>query len=81
MDGSPVLDDVAARIACDAIFVAHLVGAGSEPLYLGRHSLVHQGYWAAGDANHELSFHRPGGSVLTTTAPPASRPSLFRTSV
>ena len=49
-------------------------------LLCGRHhSLVHQGYRAVGDANHELSFHRPNGTVLATTAPPASRPSLFRT--
>ncbi|HUZ44563.1 MAG TPA: DUF222 domain-containing protein, partial [Acidimicrobiales bacterium] len=36
VDGSPLAGDVAARIACDATFVAHLVGDGSEPLYLGR---------------------------------------------
>ena len=49
-------------------------------LLCGRHhSLVHQGYRASGDANHELSFFRPNGSVLATTLPPASRPSLFRT--
>jgi len=135
VDGSPLPGDVAARIACDATFIAHLIGEDSEPLYLGRkvrdwttaqrraitvrdrgrcrfpgcqrgitdihhvlpwedggftdvangallcgrhHSLVHQGYRASGDANHELAFHRPNGTVLATTAPPACRPSLFR---
>jgi len=135
VDGSALNKEVAARIACDASFITHLIREGGEPLYLGRkvrdwttaqrraitvrdrgrcrfpgcqrgitdihhvreweeggstdvsngallcgrhHSLVHQGYRAAGDANHELSFHRPNGTVLATTAPPASRPSLFR---
>ena len=135
VDGSPLDNEVAARIASDASFITHLVRQGGEPLYLGRkvsdwttaqrraitvrdrgrcrfpgcqlgitdihhvreweeggstdvsngallsgrhHSLVHQGYRAAGDANHGLTFHRPNGSVLGSTAPPASQPRLFR---
>ena len=36
IDGSALAPEVASRIACDATFIAHLVGEGSEPLYLGR---------------------------------------------
>jgi hypothetical protein len=36
LDGSPVEDSVAGRIACDASSVVHLVGRGGEPLALGR---------------------------------------------
>ncbi|MHB1912793.1 MAG: HNH endonuclease signature motif containing protein [Acidimicrobiales bacterium] len=135
VDGSPLDKEVAARIACDASFITHLIRAGGEPLYLGRkvrdwttaqrraitvrdrgrcrfpgctrgitdihhvleweeggltdvnngamlcgrhHSLVHQGYRAVGDANGELSFHRPDGTVLGLSTAPVSRPALFR---
>ncbi|MHB1910939.1 MAG: HNH endonuclease signature motif containing protein [Acidimicrobiales bacterium] len=135
VDGSPLDKEVAARIACDASFITHLIGKGGEPLYLGRkvrdwttaqrraitvrdrgrcrfpgctrgitdihhvlpweeggltdvdngallcgrhHSLVHQGYRAVGDANGELSFHRPDGTVLGLSTAPVSRPALFR---
>jgi hypothetical protein len=36
LDGTPVSDSVASRIACDASTVTHLLGAGGEPLALGR---------------------------------------------
>jgi hypothetical protein len=36
LDGTPVEDDLANRIACDASTVIHLVGEGGEPLALGR---------------------------------------------
>ncbi|MHB1446224.1 MAG: DUF222 domain-containing protein, partial [Acidimicrobiales bacterium] len=36
VDGSPLDKEVAARIACDASFITHLIGKGGEPLYLGR---------------------------------------------
>lgn len=36
VDGSVLGAEEAARIACDASFVAHLVTGGTEPLYLGR---------------------------------------------
>ncbi|MHB1446720.1 MAG: HNH endonuclease signature motif containing protein, partial [Acidimicrobiales bacterium] len=56
-----------------------LTDVNNGALLCGRHhSLVHQGYRAVGDANGELTFHRPNGSLLATTSPPASRPSLFR---
>ncbi|MHB1446982.1 MAG: HNH endonuclease signature motif containing protein, partial [Acidimicrobiales bacterium] len=136
VDGSPLDKEVAARIACDASFITHLVRDGGEPLYLGRkvrdwttaqrraitvrdrgrcrfpgcqrgitdihhvqawedggstdvsngalmcgrhHTLVHAGYRASGDANGELTFHRPNGSVLGVSTAPVSRPVLFRT--
>ena len=135
LDGSPVPAVVAERLSCDATLVAHLVSAGSEPLYLGRrvrdwspaqrrairvrdrgrcrfpgchrgitdihhvlpwseggttdvangcllctrhHTIVHQGFRVEGNANEALSFLRPGGSLMATSAPPASRPGLFR---
>ena len=36
LDGSPLDKDLAARIACDATFIAHLITEEGEPLYLGR---------------------------------------------
>ena len=135
LDGSPIPAVVAERLSCDATLVAHLVSAGSEPLYLGRrvrdwspaqrrairvrdrgrcrfpgchrgitdihhvlpwseggttdvangcllctrhHTIVHQGFRVEGNANEALSFLRPGGSVMATSPPPASRPGLFR---
>ncbi|HVA43227.1 MAG TPA: DUF222 domain-containing protein, partial [Acidimicrobiales bacterium] len=36
VDGSPLDKEVAARIACDATFITHLIRDGGEPLYLGR---------------------------------------------
>jgi hypothetical protein len=33
------------------------------------HTLLHQGYTAAGDTNHTISFHRPDGTPLATTTP------------
>jgi Domain of unknown function (DUF222)/HNH endonuclease len=36
VDGTPLDASVAQRIACDASWVAHLVGEGGEPLALGR---------------------------------------------
>ncbi len=135
VDGSPLDKEVAARIACDATFITHLVRADGEPLYLGRkvrdwttaqrraitvrdrgrcrfpgcqrgitdihhvvpwedggstdvsngallcgrhHTLVHAGYRASGDANGELVFHRPDGTVLGVSTAPVSRPALFR---
>ncbi|MHB1444247.1 MAG: hypothetical protein ACYCTI_06645 [Acidimicrobiales bacterium] len=67
MDGSPLDKE------------GGLTDVNNGTLLCGRHhSPVHAGYRASGDANHELSFHRPNGSLLATTSPPASRPSLFR---
>jgi uncharacterized protein DUF222 len=36
LDGTPIEDDLASRIACEASIVTHLVGEGGEPLALGR---------------------------------------------
>lgn len=36
LDGTPIEDDLASRIACEASIVRHLVGEGGEPLALGR---------------------------------------------
>ena len=34
------------------------------------HSLLHRGFYAEGDANHELTFYRPDGTVVDTSTPP-----------
>jgi hypothetical protein len=42
------------------------------------HTLLHQGFTASGDANHIVTFRRPGGAALGTTRPQraiSSRPS------
>jgi predicted restriction endonuclease len=33
------------------------------------HTLIHKGYNASGNANHDVTFRRPDGSLLGTTGP------------
>jgi hypothetical protein len=33
------------------------------------HTLTHEGYQATGDANHQVTFHRPDGTTLGATRP------------
>jgi len=40
------------------------------------HGLLHKGFFATGDANRELTFHRPDGSALETNSPPGTSPVL-----
>ena len=40
------------------------------------HTLLHAGFYAEGDANHELVFYRPDGSVIDVSTPPGSPPVL-----
>jgi hypothetical protein len=127
LDGTPLDERAAARIACDSSSTALLLGPGWEPLAMGRktrtwttaqrravmirdggrcrfpgcqsgrylevhhhqwwgrggptdvsngyvacsghHTLVHSGWNVTGDANRELTFHRPDGSVLGSSRP------------
>lgn len=128
LDGTPVDDYVANRIACEASVVKHLIGDGEEPLALGRrtrewstaqrraimirdagvcrflgcthrqfvdihhhhwwskggptdvsngclqcthhHDLIHKGgFRVEGEPNGELTFYRPGGVLIGTSAP------------
>jgi hypothetical protein len=41
------------------------------------HTLLHKGFRAEGNANQTLTFRRPDGSVLGTSAPPARTPALL----
>jgi hypothetical protein len=36
------------------------------------HTLLHGGFHAEGDANHELTFFRPDGTVISTSTPPGA---------
>lgn len=128
LDGNPIEDSVANRIACDASRIVHLTGRGGEPLVLGRrtrewsiaqrraimvrdggtcrwpgcthhqyvdihhhhwwskggmtdtdngytaccyhHHLIHTANYAVeGDPNRELTFYRPNGMKIGSTAP------------
>lgn len=137
VDGTPVEECVADRIACDASKIVHVAGHSGEPLALGRrtrdwslaqrraimvrdggtcrwpgcthhhyidihhhqwwsnggrtdidngyaacgyhHHLIHSaGYTVEGDPNDELTFHRPNGMVIGTTAPRRRALELWR---
>lgn len=56
LDGTPIPPAVAERIACDASWVAHVVGAGDEPLALGRRTRE----WST--AQHRAIRVRDGGA-------------------